>query len=224
MYKSDSIAELAKALNKFQGMMGTVVFDADNPFFKSKYATLSAIVAKSKPFLVECGLCVSQLTEGDGGVTTILMHTSGEFILSTLTLKSVKDDPQGHGSAITYARRYSYASILGIVSDEDDDGNKSSFVGQSSVSISTQEKPLHIESKSVDTATPKGIEFNTDDDLISKEQIDALKMLASNNGYSLQDVKEFIFFEFQLDKVTSLSNKHLPKIKEYLSKKKKVTK
>jgi hypothetical protein len=54
------------------------------------------------------------------------MHESGEFISSTLTLKPVKDDPQGRGSAITYARRYAYASILGLVSDADDDGNRAS--------------------------------------------------------------------------------------------------
>ena len=126
MEKSPTISELAKALNRFQGEMGTVVFDAVNPFFKSKYATLSALVATARPILFKNELSVSQLTEGDGGVTTILMHSSGEYISSTLILKAVKDDPQGKGSAITYARRYAYASILGIVSDEDDDGNASS--------------------------------------------------------------------------------------------------
>lgn len=126
MDKSATISELAKALNKFQSLMGAVIFDSTNPFFKSKYATLSAIVATAKPILANCGLSVSQLTEGEGGVTTILMHTSGEYLASTLTLKATKDDPQGHGSAITYARRYAYASILGIVSDEDDGGNTAS--------------------------------------------------------------------------------------------------
>lgn len=126
MTKSESIANLAKALVAFQAEMGTVAFDANNPFFKSKYATLSALVEKSKPFLAKHKLAVSQLTEGEGGVITVLLHESGEYMESTLNLKPVKDDPQGRGSAITYARRYAYASILGLVSDQDDDGNVAS--------------------------------------------------------------------------------------------------
>ncbi len=126
MEKSQTIAELAKALTEFQAEMEPVVFDASNPFFKSKYATLAKLVSMAAPVHTKHGLSVSQLTEGDGGVTTILMHTSGEYICSTLTLKPSKDDPQGHGAAITYARRFSYASILGLISEEDDDGNKAS--------------------------------------------------------------------------------------------------
>lgn len=123
MIKSDQIEMLTKALVAFQKEMKSVGFDKDNPFFKSKYATLANIVDSSKALLAKNGLAVTQLTTGEGGVTTILLHESGQYIGDTLTLKAVKDDPQGHGSAITYARRYAYASILGIVSDEDDDGN-----------------------------------------------------------------------------------------------------
>lgn len=126
MIKSDQIELLTKALIAFQKEMKSVVFDADNPFFKSKYATLTNIVDSSKALLAKNSLAVTQLVTGDGGVTTILLHESGQFIGDTLTLKPSKDDPQGHGSAITYARRYAYASILGIVSDSDDDGNAAS--------------------------------------------------------------------------------------------------
>lgn len=123
MEQSASIESLAKALSQFQGKIGNVIFDSNNPFFKSKYASLSAIVNTAKPLLAQCGLSVSQLVGGNCSVTTILMHGSGEWIRDTLTLEPVKKDPQGYGSAITYARRYAYASILGIVSDDDDDGN-----------------------------------------------------------------------------------------------------
>lgn len=125
MERSESLSELAGALNKFQSEMGKVVFDSNNPFFKSKYASLSALVSTAKPILAKNGLSVSQLVSDGGSVTTMLLHSSGQFLSSTLTLKPVKEDPQGQGSAITYARRYAYASILGIVSDEDDDGNAS---------------------------------------------------------------------------------------------------
>lgn len=123
MEKSESLSELAGALNKFQSEMGTVSFDSNNPFFKSKYASLSALVTAARPLLAKNGLSVSQLVSDTGSVTTMLLHSSGQYLSSTLTLKAVKEDPQGQGSAITYARRYAYAAILGIVSDEDDDGN-----------------------------------------------------------------------------------------------------
>lgn len=138
MERSEKISELAKALVAFQLKNKTIGFDANNPFFKSKYATLTTLVENTRHELANCGLVVSQLVDGEGSVTTILMHTSGEFISSTATLKSiikpVKDenggkympshpDPQSVGSAITYTRRYAYAAILGLVSDEDDDGN-----------------------------------------------------------------------------------------------------
>jgi hypothetical protein len=127
MERSNTIGELAKGLVKFQSKMQTVVFDANNPFFKSKYATLAQLVSKSKDLLASCGLAVSQLTEDDGAVSTILMHESGEFLSSKLKLTPAKNDPQGLGSAITYARRYAYASILGLVADDDDDGNVATF-------------------------------------------------------------------------------------------------
>jgi hypothetical protein len=126
MNKSEQINELATALSKFQGEIRTVGFDSSNPFFKSKYASLAALVKIASPVLSKYGLAVSQIMETESAVTTILMHSSGQWISSIISLKPVKDDPQGNGSAITYMRRYSYASILGLVSDEDDDGNAAS--------------------------------------------------------------------------------------------------
>jgi hypothetical protein len=140
MEKSQTISELAKALIAFQSEIGPISFDADNPFYKSKYATLAQLVKEAAPIVSKHGLAVSQLCEGDGGVTTILIHSSGEYLSSTLTLRAVKDDPQGHGSAITYTRRYAYASILGLVSEEDDDGNSASHVSSGHKSGANGEK------------------------------------------------------------------------------------
>lgn len=124
MEQSTEIKNLAKALTVFAVKMETVSFDSSNPFFKSKYASLTTLVEHARTVLSECGLAVSQLTEGEGSVTTILMHESGEWMRSNLKLTPVKNDPQGLGSAITYARRYAYASILGLVADKDDDANE----------------------------------------------------------------------------------------------------
>ena len=128
MNKSESIKELATALNKAQSEMSGAKKGKVNPFFKSKYANLEEVISCAKEALFNNGLSVSQFPvtqDNKAGVTTLLMHSSGEFIEDTLLLTCAKNDPQGMGSAITYARRYAYQSVLGIPS-EDDDGNNAS--------------------------------------------------------------------------------------------------
>ena len=129
MNKSESIIELAKALSKAQGEMPSAELNAVNTFFNnSRYADLGSIIKASKAILAKNGLSVSQLTTSDNGnigLTTLLMHTSGEWLETTITLPigDAKNVAQAAGSVITYLRRYSYASILGIYADEDTDGN-----------------------------------------------------------------------------------------------------
>ena len=126
MEKSESIKELATALNKFQAECSGAKKDSENPYFTSKYANLEAVINCAKSALDNNGLSVAQfpiMDQGYCGVETILMHSSGEFISNKLLLACKKQDPQAMGSAITYARRYSYQSVLGIPS-EDDDGEK----------------------------------------------------------------------------------------------------
>ena len=140
MERSESIKNLAIALSKFQGSVGKVVKDATNPFFKSKYATLSNILdVISKP-LSENGLAVSQLPVSENGLTTILMHESGEFIMETYQMKPVKNDPQGIGSSITYQRRYALGAVLGLNIDDDDDGTSASG-NKTSANKPTDQKP-----------------------------------------------------------------------------------
>lgn len=127
MRKSESIANLAQALCLFQGEVSNPKNSANNPFFKSKYAPLSEVINTTKPLLLKHGLSVLQSPSGDGEniiVTTILMHSSGEWIEGEpLVLKADKVTAQGAGSAITYGRRYAMSAILGISSEDDDDGN-----------------------------------------------------------------------------------------------------
>ena len=129
MNKSDDIKELAAALCKAQGEMGGANKDAENSFFKSTYADLGSVVRAIKQPFADNGLSYSQLTTSDNGlygVTTVLMHTSGQWLSSVLLLPVKKpNDPQAAGSAITYARRYALQAMAGIPS-EDDDGNAAS--------------------------------------------------------------------------------------------------
>lgn len=127
MKTSESIKEISKALQQFAMLVGTVKKDANNPFFKSKYATLSNILESVGVPLQEANLVVTQFPDGLNGLTTRLIHAdSGEWMESTHEVTLAKNDPQSSGSAITYMRRYAIQSILCINVEDDDDGNAAS--------------------------------------------------------------------------------------------------
>ena len=130
MNKSESIVNLSKALAAAQGEMPAIKFNATNPFLKNHYADLGAVIAGVRPILAKHNLAVTQLVSGEDnvvGVTTMLIHASGEWINETVTLpigeERGKSSAQVAGSIVTYLRRYALASILGVYSDEDGDGH-----------------------------------------------------------------------------------------------------
>jgi len=129
MNKSDSVREIATALNKAQSEMKVALKDSTNPFFESSYADFASVWETCREPLTKNGLSVSQLCINEGeliGVETVLMHNSGEWISSRLLLKPVKSDPQSQGSALTYARRYSLSGIVTLATEADDDANEAS--------------------------------------------------------------------------------------------------
>lgn len=130
MNKSESIAKLAQALSKFQSEVENPKNTAKNPFFSSSYAPLNEVLNVTRPILSKHGLSVIQSPGGDGqniSINTMIIHESGEWIeFEPLVLKAEKMTPQGAGSAVTYGRRYSLSAVLGISSEDDDDGNHAS--------------------------------------------------------------------------------------------------
>jgi hypothetical protein len=123
MKQSESIDKLAAAMCKAQSMMGGAVKDSTNPFFKSSYADLTSVVKAVKEPFSQSGLSYVQFPHSSDrgvGVTTRLMHTSGQWLESEFVLPIAKNDPQGAGSAITYARRYALQSVAGIPTADDD--------------------------------------------------------------------------------------------------------
>lgn len=126
MEKSDQINEISAALSKAQAKIEGAVKDSNNPFFKSKYADLHSVWQACKEHLAANGLAVLQSPEGnDDGkimVTTMITHSSGQWISGSFTIPVSKNDAQAVGSAITYARRYALAAMVGVC-PEDDDGN-----------------------------------------------------------------------------------------------------
>jgi hypothetical protein len=125
MNKSESIKNIAGALVKFQASVSKVAKEANNPFFKSKYASLANILDTIQKPLSECGLAISQFPDANA-LTTIILHAdSGEWMESSYVMPVAKqNDPQAMGSAMTYARRYALGSILNLNIDDDDDAEK----------------------------------------------------------------------------------------------------
>lgn len=129
-------AALAKAQAQFQAAEKSAL----NPAFKdatqpakakgTRYADLTAVVEATRPALTANGLAVSQepmeAEEGWVKVRTCLLHESGEERIATLKLPCAQKTAQAYGSALTYARRYAYSAMVGVVADEDDDGNAAS--------------------------------------------------------------------------------------------------
>lgn len=121
--------QIIAALLKAQKEMGNAIKDANNPFFKSKYADLNSVREASMPLLNANGIVVLQpmvTVDGNEYVKTIFLHESGEFIESfTKILCKSSNDPQAYGSGVTYARRYGLQSLISIGAD-DDDGTQAS--------------------------------------------------------------------------------------------------
>jgi hypothetical protein len=140
----NSLDKLAPALVAFQADRVPVAKTAVNPFFKSKYADLPEVMQTAQPLLAKHKLAVSQFPthlDGVSALRTILLHESGQFIEDVTPILLTKQDAQSQGSAITYAKRYGYMAVLGLVADEDDDGNRAALQTQPPIYKSTNSAP-----------------------------------------------------------------------------------
>lgn len=126
---SDSIAAIAPAFIKAQSVSECAVKDSTNPHFKNKYADLGSVWDACRDGLHKNGLGVIQspgeFANGTVPMTTMLIHSSGEWVRGEMSIPVSKSDAQGYGSAVTYARRYALGAMIGIIAD-DDDGNAAS--------------------------------------------------------------------------------------------------
>jgi len=138
MNTSSVITKLSQAMLKVQQQLQPAIKEARNTFVGNDYATLNSVMDTCKEALISHGIWLTQLPApapvelGTGHIAleTKLIHAeSGEWISSTAVIPLPKNDPQGMGSAITYARRYSLCAMLGIIT-EDDDGNAASNLEQ----------------------------------------------------------------------------------------------
>jgi hypothetical protein len=120
---------LAEALAAAQLEITDPAKDAVNPHFRSRYADLATVLKTVRPVLARHGLALSQTTQIDEQGRLLLvtrLHWRDEELVGYYPIQPVKADPQGYGSALTYARRYTIQAIVGVAADDDDDGNAAS--------------------------------------------------------------------------------------------------
>ena len=122
-----AITELAKAMLRVQQSLSPASKDAENPFVNRRYATLNSVMDACREALTANAIWVSQypvaVQTGHLGLVTKLVHAdSGQWQSSLMVMPLPKADPQGYGSALTYARRYGLATMVGLVTEIDDDG------------------------------------------------------------------------------------------------------
>lgn len=201
--RSKDVSELFAALSKAQAEMQPALLSAENPYFKSRYADLTSLVQASRPALTKNGLAVIQqiLPDDNGSMVmhTLLTHSSGQYITSRMRIIPPKSDIQSLGSHITYLRRFSYASIVGIVTqDEDDDGE---------TSVMSERQQYNTKGPSVKyDATQKEQKFET----ITKDQLDEI-------NYELSDPIVADLAEEIMDKMRIQTLADLPKSKYRVS-------
>lgn len=159
MRTSETFNELAAALAKAQGAIANAEKDRENIFLKNRYMTLTAVWDAIRKPLSDNGLSVVQVTEADDGAVmllTRLMHSSGQYIEATYPVigsdaKGV-NAAQAAGSALTYARRYSLTSMIGVVADEDDDG--ASATGKQQAKPAPKQAPAQPQRQPAPSAGP----------------------------------------------------------------------
>jgi hypothetical protein len=222
MNKSEDIKDLAKALSLAQAAIKGAKADSVNPFFKSSYADLSSVWDAIRGPFTANGLSVTQLIEEQekfSALTTVLMHSSGQWISSSFQIRTTKNDPQGFVAGVTYARRTSLSAIAGVA-EIDDDGNEAAGKG----------KPESVSQKDADVATnyfepiqPPQEDFPAFDQLpekkpaqqpapistsggqLSEKQIKRLWAIANKNKWTTEAVLGFMARTYKIDSVAGLT-------------------
>ena len=216
MIKSESITQLAQALSIAQGHIRPAEMNKTNPFLKNRYADLGSIIAAAREPLAANGLAFSQvLLGGEGGVLTIetiLMHKSGEYISSAVSVPIPSEGKgrsasQEAGAVITYFRRYALASLLGIYADEDTDGGgdekATSKTEQQSKKPAPPEKPkneISLETAEAVTSS-KGQRYGDLDSETLSHMATSIRKSIAKNGLTGDEKDEH---QYKLDAILTI--------------------
>lgn len=199
-YQSQSLKNLAPAFSKAQSEYKNAEYNRENPYFKSQYADLYTILKAVKPALAKNGLSFFQFTKifesGPTVLHTRLMHSSGEWVETRARILPTKNDAQSYGSTLTYQRRYSAMTVLGITPTDDvtDDDAEVAMIDSRHIIAKGPSNKYNPKKQSSET--------------ITKEQLEELE-------YELQQYSDIA--EEVLDKLHLQSLADLPKSKFLVS-------
>ena len=175
-------AEMFGALGKYFAEVGNPENNADNPFFKSKYAPLSEVLNTIRPVMGKYGLALIQspkvTSDGMGSVQTILTHESGTYMsFPSLTGKPAKADIQGMGAVITYLRRFSVNAIAGVAGEVDDDGNAAAGVNKKSPAKTAKKTTAKAKDPLKENLIAECAKYTQNDSTRRQRVIEALKQV-----------------------------------------------
>ncbi|UQZ88023.1 single-stranded DNA-binding protein [Deltaproteobacteria bacterium Smac51] len=184
LFCSEVVNDLAGAMLKVQAEINPAIKDRENPFAKAKYATLNSVMEASREVLLKHGVWLVQyavpVEAGHVGLVTKLVHAaSGQWQASFMVMPLPKADPQGFGSALTYARRYSLATLVGLVV-EDDDGEAA--CGRSRKNLRKNSQNKHTEAADLNSSSDCDSEIAAP----SSSESDVLKKLPKFDGVNYQ--------------------------------------
>jgi hypothetical protein len=197
--------KLMSAMAQMQAVLDMAKKDSDNPYFKSKYADLAQCLQTAKKPMADNGLSISQHCTFDGvfvQCVSVLAHSSGQMMVSTLTIPVSKKDAQGIGSSITYARRYALSAIVGIA-QKDDDGNGSVGITQEEIDKRLEQQKAKEEAKSKAMAeNQKRLDELENWRYISADNIE-VKAKTKDGGYEWKNIDDLTLkaLEFLRDDV-----------------------
>ncbi len=177
-----------EALVKWQERKPEIKFDATNPHFKSKYASLAGIIKTVKPVLAECGLAYAHTVVG-GRIWTLLMHPESEGMLIAERPLPESGKVQDEGSVITYQKRYQLAALLGIAGEEDNDGN--------TANIGSLPRATKKQVESAITNVEKGMASG------NRQVIDVMRSNVQLDTAQLRELFEAEYFHFE-ERMTAL--------------------
>ena len=218
MNKSEEIKDLATALSKAQSKIIGAVKDATNPFYKADYSDLASVWSAIREPLTANGLSIVQapsVTDKGQVLETILLHNSGQWISSTIEVKPLKDDPQGRGSALTYARRYALASMLSVPSIDDDGEAAQGRTEKKETPESEQVDFPAFDSLSADKRGGKET-APTSGGQISEKQISRLWAIANKNKWTTEEVLGFMARTYKIPGVKELTRANYDHLCAYL--------
>lgn len=207
---SAEIGELASALASAQAELSPAAKNAQNPHLKNRYADIAAVYEAIRETLPKHGLSVSQIImphESKARVRTLLMHKSGQWLASECLMPLDRNGgPQGMGSAITYARRYSLSAIVGVVSEDDDDAEAAQPRRQQQAQPQQRREPAQPRRPEPVRQTAPKTKGDGHVDMITDAQVKMLMALFNKCGMDVREVR--------LERVRGIVGRNLTSCKE----------